>query len=288
MQPVGNAPITQVFGANPANYRPFGLNGHEGIDFGVWNGTEVRAAVGHWIGVASLSYGNYGTCIVGRTPAGEGIIYAHLQRILVSAGQWVNAGDLIAYSNNTGNSSGPHLHFGYQPQYLSNLNNGWWGCSDPTAILNAGIISEPMSTHDDLVYREFFYDILYFFGGLHPISGPSKDEQQQRQLRTSLDAFTGYADVTGSGEFQNNWEQFFIMAYKLAFGNDRQIDVAAEIKPRVDLLRNRQRTVFQQVTDIFTSEERQNYVKSHGEQTVGQLFAQAQNLAQQIVDLKPQ
>jgi murein DD-endopeptidase MepM/ murein hydrolase activator NlpD len=56
-------------------------------------------------------YGSFGRMIT-MNAAGNTILYAHLSRRSVSAGQQVKGGSVIGYSGNTGNSSGPHLHFG--------------------------------------------------------------------------------------------------------------------------------------------------------------------------------
>ncbi|MFF0228237.1 M23 family metallopeptidase [Streptomyces sp. NPDC004629] len=88
---------------------------HSGQDFAVPIGTEVVAASG---GTVVKAGGNgagdgpaYGNAIVIKHGNGTYSQYAHLSRIDVRAGQAVGAGQHIARSGNTGNSTGPHLHF---------------------------------------------------------------------------------------------------------------------------------------------------------------------------------
>lgn len=57
-------------------------------------------------------YGSYGRVVYLKTDAGPEVLYAHLSRRSVNAGQKVKGGSVLGYSGNTGNSSGPHLHFG--------------------------------------------------------------------------------------------------------------------------------------------------------------------------------
>ncbi|QOV36490.1 M23 family metallopeptidase [Streptomyces ferrugineus] len=88
---------------------------HSGQDFAVPSGTQVVAAHG---GTVVKAGGNgagdgpaYGNAIVIKHGNGTYSQYAHLSRIDVKVGQVVKTGQNIAKSGNTGNSSGPHLHF---------------------------------------------------------------------------------------------------------------------------------------------------------------------------------
>jgi murein DD-endopeptidase MepM/ murein hydrolase activator NlpD len=83
---------------------------HAGIDMPLPEGTGLRAAdsgtvaIAGWVG----GYGNY-TCI--QHGGSLSTCYGHQSSISVSVGQSVSQGQVIGYSGNTGNSTGPHLHF---------------------------------------------------------------------------------------------------------------------------------------------------------------------------------
>ena len=83
---------------------------HNGIDVGASTGTPIYAADG---GVITMSgwNGGYGKVIVINHENGYVTYYAHCSRLLYSSGKRVAKGDVIAYVGNTGNSTGPHLHF---------------------------------------------------------------------------------------------------------------------------------------------------------------------------------
>ncbi len=83
---------------------------HKGVDWSCSVGTTIKASSGGTVASAGWVNG-YGYCITIRHPDGKKTLYAHLSKILVSAGESVKQGEKIALSGNTGNSTGPHLHF---------------------------------------------------------------------------------------------------------------------------------------------------------------------------------
>lgn len=117
--PVDSSIVTQEFGANPANYAQFGLPGHDGRDFRAPTGANVYSMGNGVIKEVgnSASYGNY--IRVDHQDSYE-FTYAHLQSVLVSIGQRVMAKQRIGLANNTGNSSGSHLHV---TGYMMNPNS---------------------------------------------------------------------------------------------------------------------------------------------------------------------
>ena len=93
--------------------RPIGRWGrlHSGVDLAVPEGTPVRASDNGKVILAENSGDGYGNYIILDHGNGFKTLYGHNSALCVSVGDIVSQGDLIAYSGNTGNSTGPHLHF---------------------------------------------------------------------------------------------------------------------------------------------------------------------------------
>ena len=116
--------VKNVFGTNWLpyvtsyyGYRVHPISGeknyHTGVDIGMPQGTEILAGHDGTVTLAGNA-GGYGLCVAIEGEAYEGhsltTKYGHCSQILVSAGQEVKAGDVIAKVGSTGNSTGPHLH----------------------------------------------------------------------------------------------------------------------------------------------------------------------------------
>lgn len=160
--PLKNIYVTQDFGSNATDvYAGLGLKGHNGIDFRAPDSTPVLAA--HDGRVVSAGYdGAGGLTIVIRTekefedvdgkPTMWKTIYCHLLRgsLKVTGGDNVKVGQIIALADNTGLSTGSHLHFGLKPIYrgekeweFENLdnNNGYRGAVDPAPYFDTKVVT---------------------------------------------------------------------------------------------------------------------------------------------------
>jgi murein DD-endopeptidase MepM/ murein hydrolase activator NlpD len=140
--------ITQYFGKTlfaqkHPNYYPL-YGQHTGIDFGMKKGTPIKAP--HNGVVVKINTERRYNPKTGRE-IGTGLSlslwdpiqeiatrYYHLDQILVSNNQKIEAGDIIGHVGNTGLSDGDHLHFELLETYngyVKNMSNGAGGAIDP-------------------------------------------------------------------------------------------------------------------------------------------------------------
>ncbi|MFZ5649699.1 MAG: peptidoglycan DD-metalloendopeptidase family protein [Bacillota bacterium] len=91
---------------------PFGMREgkhHDGVDIAADQGTPVKAVMSGRV-VFAGPRGSYGLAVILDHGDGLCTLYAHHSKILVTEGEWVNKGQVIALVGNTGRSMGPHLH----------------------------------------------------------------------------------------------------------------------------------------------------------------------------------
>jgi murein DD-endopeptidase MepM/ murein hydrolase activator NlpD len=83
---------------------------HTGLDIGLKYGENIVAAEKGTV-ISSGYNGGYGYCVVISHGGGLSTLYGHCSKLLVSAGDTVSRGQVIAKCGSTGYSTGPHLHF---------------------------------------------------------------------------------------------------------------------------------------------------------------------------------
>lgn len=119
--------ITSKFGGrnSPGG---IGSTNHKGVDIGTPMNTPILAAKSGTVTWASWN-GGYGHCVIIYHGQGNSTLYGHLNSYSCKVGDTVSQGDLIAYSGTSGNSTGPHLHFGVKENdtWVDPLNylTGW-------------------------------------------------------------------------------------------------------------------------------------------------------------------
>lgn len=130
----GTPLITQGFGQNPDMYTPFGLAGHNGIDFGIPEGTTVYAPHDGVATVKDEGTQGYGLSVTIDDGKRKSIL-AHLLSTSMATGQTIYQGDPIAESGKSGNATGPHLHWTFsilKNGVVQNKDNGYNGAVDVT------------------------------------------------------------------------------------------------------------------------------------------------------------
>lgn len=105
-----------------------GSTNHMGIDIAAAMGESVKSAAAGIVEQAGWN-GGYGISAIVDHLNGMKTIYGHMSQVSVSEGQAVQAGQEIGKVGSTGNSTGPHLHFGV-------MQNGQW--VDPMPYIQGG------------------------------------------------------------------------------------------------------------------------------------------------------
>ncbi|WP_328895877.1 M23 family metallopeptidase [Streptomyces sp. NBC_00236] len=108
VMPVKDHQLSAYFGQAGVNW----MSVHTGIDFPVGYGTPVMAATDGTVRTQINSA--YGNMAIVTAADGTETWYCHLSSTRIRSG-YVKAGDVIAYSGDSGNSTGPHLHFEVRP-----------------------------------------------------------------------------------------------------------------------------------------------------------------------------
>lgn len=117
--------VTSGFGYRPPDETSgIGSTDHMGIDIGAPEGTPVGAAGAGTVTQAGW-YGGYGNAVIIDHGNGLESLYGHLSEVLVNVGDLVTKLQTIGLVGSTGNSTGPHLHFGL-------MQDGAW--IDPSAL----------------------------------------------------------------------------------------------------------------------------------------------------------
>jgi len=100
--------------------------GHRAIDVGSWVGAPVKSADSGYVVEAGGGWnGGYGNHVLVDHGNGFTTLYAHLNSIFVRPGESISRGQQVGTVGNTGNSTGPHLHFEIRYQGVARNPFNW-------------------------------------------------------------------------------------------------------------------------------------------------------------------
>ena len=128
--------IWPVQGVVTSGFGPRWGRMHKGIDIAGPMGTPIQAAAAGIVISSGWNEGGYGNLVKIQHRDGSVTLYAHNQKNLVSLGQQVQQGQIIAELGSTGNSTGPHCHFEIHHQGQTAVN--------PIALLPKTVAQQPI------------------------------------------------------------------------------------------------------------------------------------------------
>lgn len=118
---------------------------HNGVDIAMPKGTELRSLEDGTVTQIFNGNGNIGEGVRIETDSGQELIYGHMSEVSVKVGDDIDKGEIIGLSGSTGNSTGPHLHFGMKEDgdfidptnYVGDLtsNDGSFGFTSPFTMI---------------------------------------------------------------------------------------------------------------------------------------------------------
>lgn len=158
-------------------YFSLGLKGHNGLDFPAKDGEPVYFNCFDYEGLVletNLDIKSGLGIVIGIKTANGSFktIYWHLKDILVQAGQIISTGELIGYADNTGYSTGTHLHFGLKEcdeNWITiNRGNGYDGCIDPEPFYQDIFVKDVVDNLNEQIsiIKKAIKLIRDFFNGL--------------------------------------------------------------------------------------------------------------------------
>jgi hypothetical protein len=233
---------------------------HSGLDIrtqGV-TGKEVLAAADGYVYRISVSPGGFGKALYVRHPSGYSTVYGHLDRFIPEIEDYVTSrqyeeqsfmvtlwppkdrfrfsqGDLIAYSGNSGSSSGPHLHYEIRR-------------SDEEIPVNPLLYDFGIKDdHKPVIERV----------AICPAGRGTTINGQNRTVRLGISGSNGnYHPASGSEIKISGPAAFEIRAYDLINNSGNRFSVYS-IELRIDSV-----TVYKYVMDSFSFDE-SRYINSH-------------------------
>lgn len=202
--------VNQPFGANwNPSYKQKGLKGHSGEDLFTKHGQPVYASHDGICFPTVDDHGGNGI-VLQAEPLYKAYftIYWHLMDAdaVVHTGQKVKAGDLIAYADNTGNSTGDHLHFGLTDYTNYDPNNGYEGHLDPQLYYN-GKYAEDINKVEETKPKFVFTKVLR-------LKSFNNDVKQLQLILQKQNLYTGAIDGVFGPKTQQGVKDFQIK-YKL-------------------------------------------------------------------------